>query len=131
MFLFTVVGLKAVAQSSVTQDSGVLTASIGGAVTLHCNYTSQVAMHFSWYRQRLGSSPVVLSTVYKYETPSSMLHWLAKYPRFAVQRKEGVNHLHISDVQPEDSALYFCGSSHSNIVEFGQGVFLSVQGKIM
>lgn len=112
------------------QDTGVITASVGENVTLHCYYDTQVAMHFSWYRQSLGRSPVVLSTVYKFDKPSNVMR-LEKHPRLAVQRQEGHNHLHISSVQPEDSASYFCGSSHSNIMEFGQGVFLSVQGTVI
>uniref|UniRef100_A0A3B4AKJ9 Ig-like domain-containing protein n=1 Tax=Periophthalmus magnuspinnatus TaxID=409849 RepID=A0A3B4AKJ9_9GOBI len=40
-------------------------------------------------------------------------------------RQEGQNHLHITNVQPQDMALYFCGSSHNNIVEFGEGIFLN------
>lgn len=113
------------------QDTGVITVRVGETVTIHCYYDTLVAMHFSWYRQTLGGSPVVLSTVYKFDKPSKTLVWLEKHPRLAVQRQEGQNHLHISNVQPEDSASYFCGSSHSNIVEFGQGVFVNVQGIVI
>ncbi|XP_020796708.1 uncharacterized protein LOC110174940 [Boleophthalmus pectinirostris] len=121
--------LATVARSSVIQDMGVASARVGTSVTLKCYYNNtQVASHYSWYRQTLGGRPVVLSTIYKFDTPSKMLVWLEKHPRFAVQRQEGQNHLHISNVQPEDMALYFCGSSHNNIVEFGQGIFLNVQG---
>ncbi len=114
--------------AAVKQDTGVISAIVGDNVTLHCLYDSQVAMHFSWYRQTLGSGPELLSTIYKYDKPSKVFQWMEKNPRFSVQRKEGMNHLHISDVHFSDSASYFCGSSHSNIVEFGEGVFLSVQG---
>lgn len=117
--------------AAVKQDTGVTSAFVGDNVTLHCFYDSQVAMHFSWYRQTLGSGPELLSTIYKYDKPSKVFPWMEKNPRFSVQREEGVNHLHISDVHFSDSALYFCGSSHSNIVEFGEGVFLSVQGIVL
>ncbi|XP_027894787.1 basement membrane-specific heparan sulfate proteoglycan core protein-like [Xiphophorus couchianus] len=85
-------------------------------------------MHFSWYRQKLGKRPELLSTIYKYDDPSKVFHWLEKNPRFSVERSEGINHLHISDVQLSDSATYYCGSSYSNSVEFGEGVFLNVEG---
>ncbi|XP_059211129.1 immunoglobulin kappa light chain-like [Centropristis striata] len=113
---------------AVKQDTGVISASVGDNVTLHCVYDSQVAMHFSWYRQTFGSGPELLSAVYKYDTPSKVFHWMEENPRFSVQREEGMNHLRISDVHLSDSATYFCGSSHSNIVEFGAGIFLSVRG---
>ncbi len=117
--------------AAVNQDTGIKTATLGDNVTLHCSYDSQVAMHFSWYRQTLGSGPELLSTIYKYDQPSKVFHWIEENPRFSVQREEGVNHLHITDVQYSDSASYFCGSSHANIVEFGDGVFLSVKGIVL
>ncbi|XP_072315484.1 uncharacterized protein [Eucyclogobius newberryi] len=120
--------MATVTLSSVIQDVGITSVHIGSSVTLHCYYNStQVASHYSWYRQRLGSGPTVLATIYKFDTPSKILVWLEKHPRFAVQRQEGQNHLHISYVQAQDTALYFCGSSHNNVVEFGQGMFLNVQ----
>ncbi|XP_070849925.1 novel immune-type receptor 9 [Chaetodon trifascialis] len=121
--------LSAVIQSAaVKQDTGVVSATVGDNVTLHCFYDSQAAMHFSWYRQTLGGGPELLSNIYKYDKPSKVFRWMEKNPRFSVQRKEGVNHLDISDVHFSDSATYFCGSSHSNTLEFGEGVFLSVKG---
>ncbi|XP_051799915.1 uncharacterized protein LOC127532373 [Acanthochromis polyacanthus] len=121
--------LSAVIQSEIVrQDTGVITVSVGDNVTLHCFYKSQVAMHFSWYRQLLGRKPELLFTIYKFGDPSKVFPWLEKNPRFSLQRKEGTNHLHISDIHLSDSATYYCGSSHSNMVEFGEGVFLSVGG---
>ncbi|XP_037614596.1 uncharacterized protein LOC119481570 [Sebastes umbrosus] len=130
MILCGVFYLSAVIQSAaVKQVTGVVSASVGDNVTLHCFHGgSQVAMHFSWYRQALGGGPELLSIVYKFDEPSKVYTWMEKYPRFSVQRKIGVNHLHISDLHVSDSATYLCGSSHSNIVEFGEGVFLSVKG---
>lgn len=129
LYLFDPVHLSAVTQmSALTQDTEVISASVGDNVTLHCFYDSQVAMHFSWYRQTLGKEPQRLSTVYKYDKSSNQVHWSEKNPRFSVDWREGTNHLHISDIQFSDSASYFCGSSHSNMVEFGEGVFLSVKG---
>ncbi|XP_071334074.1 uncharacterized protein, partial [Trachinotus anak] len=126
---FDPVHLSAVIQSAdVKQVTGVVSASVGDDVTLHCFYDSHVSMHFSWYRQTLGSGPELLSTIYRYDEPSEVLRRLEKNPRLSVQRGEGMNHLRISAVQFSDSATYFCGSSHSNIVEFGEGVFLSVKG---
>ncbi|KAK5624111.1 hypothetical protein CRENBAI_015027 [Crenichthys baileyi] len=113
---------------SVKQDSGVRSAIVGENVVLCCFHDSQSAMHFSWYRQTLGDRPELLSNIYKYDEPSKVFHRLEKNPRFSVERSEGINHLHISDVQLSDSATYYCGSSHSNTVEFGEGVFLSVEG---
>ncbi|RVE60247.1 hypothetical protein OJAV_G00179050 [Oryzias javanicus] len=114
---------------TVKQDTGVRSVSVGENVTLRCFYENVMAMHFSWYRQTLGGRPELVSFFYKYDDPSKADPWLEKNPRFSLQREEGINHLHISDVQLSDSAAYFCGSSHTNKVEFGDGVFLSVEGE--
>ncbi|XP_063757079.1 immunoglobulin kappa light chain-like [Eleginops maclovinus] len=114
--------------TAVTQDTGVNSVSVGDNVTLHCFYSSQVAMHFSWYRQTLGGRPELLSNIYKHDKQSKVFPWMEKNPRFSVKREHGINNLDIADVQSSDSATYFCGSSHSNIVEFGEGIFLSVKG---
>lgn len=133
MFLyFRSVHLSAVIQSdAIKQDAGVRFAAAGERVTLHCFYENQVAMHFSWYRQALGGRPELLSTIYKYDNPSKVFHTLQKNPRFSVEMKDGTNHLHISDTHLSDSATYYCGTSHSNMVEFGEGIFLSVKGILL
>ncbi|CAL8241559.1 unnamed protein product [Merluccius merluccius] len=89
-----------------------------------------VVMHFSWYRQSFGGPPRLLSTIYKYEQEhTSAVHRVNGRPRFEVYRgDQGLNHLHISNVHCNDSAVYYCGSAHSNVVEFGDGVFLHVTG---
>uniref|UniRef100_A0A4W6CW79 Ig-like domain-containing protein n=1 Tax=Lates calcarifer TaxID=8187 RepID=A0A4W6CW79_LATCA len=123
----TSMGLRSQYIFRKTINTGVVSASVGDNVTLRCFYDSQVAMHFSWYRQTLGGRPELMSTIYKYDQPSKVFHWLEKNPRFSVHREQGMNHLHIADIHLSDSATYFCGSSHSNMLEFGEGVFLSVE----
>uniref|UniRef100_A0A8P4KMY0 Ig-like domain-containing protein n=1 Tax=Dicentrarchus labrax TaxID=13489 RepID=A0A8P4KMY0_DICLA len=113
--------LSVVIQSAaVQQDTGVIFASVGDNVTLHCSYDSQVAMHFSWYQQTLGGGPKLLSSVYKHNPHPNLSPEGEKPPPSLGKKKKG-NHLHISDVHLSDSATYFCGSSHSNIMEFGKG----------
>ena len=120
--LLDLVHLPAVIQEAAAwRDTGVISASVGDNGTLHCFYDSQVALQFSCYRQTLGGGPELLSSVYKYDSASKVFHWMEKNPRFSVQRKEPMNHLHISDVYFSDWAAYFWRSSHSNMVEFGEG----------
>lgn len=131
-YVFDTVHVSAVIQSAkVRQDTGVISTSVGDNVTLRCCYESQVAMHFSWYRQTIGGKPQLLSMIYKYDNPNQIFHSLDDNPRFRVQLREGINHLHISDIHLSDSAMYFCGSSHNNKVEFGDGVLLSVKGIVL
>ncbi|CAN9501327.1 unnamed protein product [Ophioblennius macclurei] len=133
MYLFLILcGIShlspAVRSWGIEQDTGVRSAAVGASVTLRCVCDTQVAMHFSWYRQHVGRQPELLSSFYKFDETSEAVHQPQKNPRFSVQKNGGgVNNLHISDVQLSDSATYYCGSSHTNVMEFGQGVFLSVE----
>ncbi|CAL8241560.1 unnamed protein product [Merluccius merluccius] len=115
---------------AVQQEGGVVSVAVGANVTMRCFPRSDVVMHFSWYRQSFGGPPRLLSTIYKYEQEhTSAVHRVNGRPRFEVYRgNQGLNHLHISNVHCNDSAVYYCGSAHSNVVEFGDGVFLHVTG---
>lgn len=117
--------------SAVKQDTGFISADVGDNVTLHCFYHSDAVMHFTWYRQTFGKPPVLLSAFYKYDGKPKLSRWLKNHTRFSVQKEEGKNHLHITDIQCSDSAAYFCGGSHTNVVEFGEGVFLHVRGTVL
>nr|XP_015801515.2 uncharacterized protein LOC107376768 [Nothobranchius furzeri] len=119
-------GISVIRVEPVTQDTGVRSVAVGENITLHCFCDSLLAMHVSWYRQTLGRKPEILSVIYKYGDTSDTSHQLENNPRFSVQVKNRANHLLISDTHLSDSASYFCGSSYSNTMEFGDGVFLSV-----
>lgn len=117
--LLDLVHLPAVIQEAAAwRDTGPVLGTMG---RYFASATCQVALQFSCYRQTLGGGPELLSSVYKYDSASNVFRWMEENPRFSVQRKEAMNHLHISDVYFSDWAAYFWGSSHSNMVEFGEG----------
>ncbi|XP_047193540.1 uncharacterized protein LOC124851018, partial [Scophthalmus maximus] len=103
---------------------------VGGSRTGHwcCICRSRGQRDSALLLRQSSGDALLLSSVYKHEKLATVSKWLVEITRFSVQREEGANHLHISDVHLFDSATYFCGSSHSNMVEFGEGVFLSVRG---
>ncbi|XP_045067753.1 immunoglobulin alpha-2 heavy chain-like [Coregonus clupeaformis] len=114
--------------SAIQQESGLMSANVGDTVTLQCFYEGDMAMHFSWYKQPLGEKPQVISTVYKYDKAPTYYHEFKGNPRFSVQSSQGINHLSISDMKSSDSATYYCGSAHSNVIEFGKGTILNIKG---
>ncbi|CAB1351602.1 unnamed protein product [Coregonus sp. 'balchen'] len=114
--------------SAIKQESGLMSANVGDTVVLHCLYKSDMAMHFSWYKQPFGEKPHLISTIYKYDKGATFYHEFKDNPRFSVQSSKGINHLSISDMKSSDSATYYCGSAHSNVVEFGKGTILNVKG---
>uniref|UniRef100_A0A8C7CTA2 Ig-like domain-containing protein n=1 Tax=Oncorhynchus kisutch TaxID=8019 RepID=A0A8C7CTA2_ONCKI len=97
-------------------------------MVLQCLYKGDMAMHFSWYKQPFREKPNLISTIYKYDKYATFYHEFKDNPRFSVQSSNGVNHLSISDIKGSDSATYYCGSAHSNVVEFGKGTILNVKG---
>uniref|UniRef100_A0A4W5JAL1 Ig-like domain-containing protein n=1 Tax=Hucho hucho TaxID=62062 RepID=A0A4W5JAL1_9TELE len=113
--------------SAIQQESGLTSANVGETVTLQCFYEGDVAMHFSWYKQPLGEKPQVISTVYKYDEAPTFYHEFKGNPRFSVKSGKGINHLSISDIKSSDSALYYCGSAHSNVLKFGKGTILNIK----
>ena len=130
-FLLIAVHVIEVTQSSaILPDSHLKSVAVGDTVTLHCFNKDVMTMHLSWYRQTLGHKPQLVSTMYKYEQKARLHNEFKDDPRFSVQCDKGTNHLTISDVQPSDSAMYFCSKTYVNTLEFADGVFLNVKGTV-
>ncbi|XP_014011540.1 uncharacterized protein isoform X1 [Salmo salar] len=113
--------------SSIHQESGLMLANVGDTVILHCFHESDMAVLFSWYKQTLGDKLQLFSTVNKYDRNAIFYHEFKDNPRFSVENGQEKNHLRISDMQLSDSGTYYCGSSYSNKMEFGEGAILIVK----
>lgn len=100
-------------------------AQVGQTVTLKCFCGEDSVTFFSWYQQRLGGKPVIISSRMRHDTEVSV------YPlfksRFLVESRERINHLTISNLLPSDSAVYYCGILEFNLLQFGEGTFLHVR----
>ncbi|MCI4377572.1 hypothetical protein PGIGA_G00205070 [Pangasianodon gigas] len=99
----------------------------GDSVNITCIYQSNMAMHFSWYKHKFGQKPKLISNFYKYDQKATFHHEFKDNARFNMVNDNGKTHLEIKELQLSDSAMYYCGSAHSNIVEFGEGTELIVQ----
>ncbi|XP_042258210.1 uncharacterized protein LOC122973259 [Thunnus albacares] len=113
--------------SSITQDSGVKTAKVGGNVTLQCVCQDDSVTFIFWYQQTLGGKPQLISSRMKHGTEAEISPEFKE--RFQVLAKGGasINHLIITDLHLSDSATYYCGILEFNAIEFGQGAFLHVK----
>ncbi|XP_046905200.1 polymeric immunoglobulin receptor-like isoform X2 [Hypomesus transpacificus] len=120
--------LEVTQSSSMRQDSHIKSVDVGDTVTLHCLYQVAMAKHLSWYRQTLGDKPQLISTMFMYQEKARLHNEFEDHPRFFVQFDGGIYQLTISDVQPSDSAMYFCSKTFINTQEFADGVFLNVKG---
>ncbi|CDQ94395.1 unnamed protein product, partial [Oncorhynchus mykiss] len=63
-----------------------------------------------------------------FERNATFYHEFKDNPRFSVENGQEKNHLRISDMQLSDSGTYYCGSSYSNKMEFGEGAIVIVKG---
>ncbi|ELV12013.1 Immunoglobulin omega chain [Tupaia chinensis] len=93
-----------------------LSASPGASARLTCALSSGLSVEsygISWYQQKPGSRPRYLLMYYS----DSHKHQDSGVPsRFSGSKDTSANAgvLHISGLQPEDEADYFCGTWHSS-----------------
>ncbi|NP_001187023.1 novel immune-type receptor 2 precursor [Ictalurus punctatus] len=114
-------------QTDFRSNDSLVFAKEGDSVNISCIYESDMAMHFSWYKYNLGQKPKLISNFYKYDKKATFHHEFKNNARFSMVNEKSKTNLEIKGLQLSDSATYFCGSAHSNIVEFGEGTELVVQ----
>uniref|UniRef100_A0A8C6TJV0 Ig-like domain-containing protein n=1 Tax=Neogobius melanostomus TaxID=47308 RepID=A0A8C6TJV0_9GOBI len=96
----------------VLQDSGFKEANIGDNVTLRCSCQDEKLTLFTWYQQRLGGTPELISRWAKGAPSPTVMQRFRQ--RFRI-------------VQTTDSATYFCGVQVFGPVQFGDGIFVRVR----
>lgn len=112
----------------VTQTDQLITATVGGNVTLQCFLMQpETSDPVVWYKQIVGHEPRVMATVQKF-VQDPIYEEGFKNSRFTFEKGERRCHLKIANVVPSDEAVYYCGLKKVTIV-FGKGTFLSVKGK--
>uniref|UniRef100_A0A3B1JGQ6 Ig-like domain-containing protein n=1 Tax=Astyanax mexicanus TaxID=7994 RepID=A0A3B1JGQ6_ASTMX len=100
-----------VVRTDAERDGTLMFAQEGQNVTVTCHYHSEMAMHFSWYKHKLGRKPELVSTMYKYESKPTFYSEFKDKSRFAMDNGKGVTHLMIKELQRSDSATYYCGNT--------------------
>uniref|UniRef100_A0A3B3WM15 Ig-like domain-containing protein n=1 Tax=Poecilia mexicana TaxID=48701 RepID=A0A3B3WM15_9TELE len=112
---------------SVHQKRSVLSAEPGETLTLECFYETDEAATFSWYKLTLGQQPRLISTLFKYGQ-ETFYNEFKNNPRFSLGSGKGKNHLIITELQPSDTATYYCCSGYMYSFEFGNGTTVFVKG---
>ncbi|KAF5890216.1 putative immune-type receptor 15a precursor [Clarias magur] len=112
-------------QNYVNQPNPLVTADIGGNVTLQCFRLQEVKSEpIVWYKQKIGNEPRIMVTVV--HEPNYEEEF--KSPRYSIEIEKGSCYLKIFNVEPSDEAIYYCGLVKF-VKSFGKGTFLSVKGK--
>lgn len=119
-----------VKSSSISQDSGIMTAEVGQNVTLRCSCDNSAVTFLSWYQQSLGGKPKIISTRMKGSAVADIDHVYKERFNVFTQGQDSHNHLTINNLRASDSATYYCGILEFNAIEFGEGVFLHVKNSM-
>lgn len=125
--LFLSSAQKKTVSLAVRQKSSVLSAEAGETLTLECSYETDEAAKFSWYKLTLGQKPQLISTVFKYGQ-RTFYNEFENNLRFSLDSGKGKNHLIITELQPSDTATYYCSSGYMYNFEFGNGTTVFVKG---
>ncbi|XP_070959013.1 uncharacterized protein [Oncorhynchus clarkii lewisi] len=88
---------------------------------------SDEQMH--WYKQTVGGIPQLVSSMHKYLT-EPVFHSGFKNSHFSVTLAQRMFRLTIMKSIPEDEAMYYCAIGRVMTVNFRDGTFLSLKGKI-
>ncbi|XP_074555458.1 uncharacterized protein LOC141811334 [Halichoeres trimaculatus] len=111
----------------VRQVSGFIEANVGDNVTLECFYYETATM-FYWYRQSLGDKPKLMVSFYRHDESGVFVKEFKDISRFQLDAGSGKFHLKILNLDPSDSATYFCTGSYDYDFEFIDGVNVIVKG---
>lgn len=114
--------------SAVRQKSGLVSVKAGDTLTLECSYDPNLSAKFNWYKITLSQKPQLISTGFKYETNVTFFNEFKHNPRFNLNFEKGKNDLIIKELQPSDTATYYCSSSYLYNIEFGDGTTVIVEG---
>ncbi|CAO2605250.1 Immunoglobulin kappa variable 1-12 [Lemmus lemmus] len=90
----------------MTQSPSTLSASLGESVTITCHASQNINSWLSWHQQKPGNAPNLL--IYK----TSNLH-TGIPSRFSGSGSGTHYSLTISNLQPEDTATYYCQQDQS------------------
>lgn len=109
--------LQVLSPSLVLTESPSLSASLGASARLTCTLSSDINVNvksISWYQQRPGNHFQYLLSYYS----DSVKHQGYGVPgRFSGSKDASTNSgiLHVSGLQPEDEADYYCKIRHDSI----------------
>ncbi len=101
----------------VTQKPSVLTEEKGRSVTMDCNIEKDEGYYVSWYKQIPNTAPqFVLRYYHSHSAPSYGDGFTSS--RFTSKAQSNIDYrLIISNVDVDDSAVYYCQTYYSSVTE--------------
>ncbi|XP_056115079.1 uncharacterized protein LOC130091291 isoform X2 [Rhinichthys klamathensis goyatoka] len=112
---------------NIIQPDSVLSVHEGDTVVLSCSISSKQISLASWYKQVTGEEPRLIASLLLHSS-KSQFHNEFDNSHFEVSRVIDTFNLKIMNTVQSDSATYYCTTSFTNILNFGNGTFLVIKG---
>ncbi|XP_039514681.1 uncharacterized protein LOC120469637 [Pimephales promelas] len=112
---------------NIIQLDSVLSVHEGDTVVLSCSISSRQISLASWYKQVTGEEPRLIASSLLLSSESQFHNEFDK-SHFEVSRVTETFNLKIMNTVQSDSATYYCTTSLSNYVNFGNGTRLVIKG---
>ncbi|XP_035266654.1 immunoglobulin superfamily member 3-like isoform X2 [Anguilla anguilla] len=113
---------------NIVQPDVLVRAQLGDTVTLPCFHPSKQVTCVSWLKQPLGLKPQLVAIVSKYQPNATFFNEFKNSKRLIVNAEKESFNLTVSQVEPSDSATYYCTVVHFMKMSFGEGTTLMVMG---
>ncbi|XP_047658566.1 uncharacterized protein LOC125138464 [Tachysurus fulvidraco] len=106
----------------------LISADLGHAVTLHCTMVVKSNMDLIvWYKQKPGRIPQGIGMIGV--AIGEIILPPFNETVYQLTKTGNITSLNILHVTKDDEAMYICGASRVNVIEFSSGIFLSVRDK--
>ncbi|XP_035266665.1 immunoglobulin superfamily member 3-like [Anguilla anguilla] len=113
---------------NIVQPDVLVTAQLGDTVTLRCFYAKDDGQWYRWLKQPLGQKPEQLLMILNSEPYTIDFNVFINSTRLSAKAAKGSSNLTVSQVEPSDSATYYCAIVLYNNISFGEGTTLMVLG---
>ncbi|XP_064181765.1 immunoglobulin superfamily member 3-like [Anguilla rostrata] len=111
---------------NIVQPDVLMTAQLGDTVTLPCFHAKDDVHWYGWLKQPLGQKPEQLAKILNSEPKVIFLNEFKNSKRLSAKAANGSFNLTVSQVEPSDSATYYCTLMLFNEISFGNGTTLMV-----
>ncbi|XP_035266669.1 immunoglobulin kappa light chain-like isoform X2 [Anguilla anguilla] len=113
---------------NIVQPDALVRAQLGDTVTLPCFHPTIDVSLVSWLKQPLGLKPQLVAIVSKYQSNATFFNEFQNSKRFSAKATTESARLTVSQVEPSDSATYYCAITGFREISFGNGTTLMVMG---
>ncbi|XP_035266680.1 uncharacterized protein LOC118223799 isoform X2 [Anguilla anguilla] len=112
---------------NIVQPHALMTAQLGDTVTLPCFCAKDGVLWFRWLKQPFGQKPEQLLMI-KNSEPYTIKFNDLNSTRLSAKAAKGTSNLTVSQLEPSDSATYYCAIVLNDELSFEEGTTLMVLG---